>query len=63
MILDRSTLAVIPNFRSASIVFDGSPETMITSNTHKRCLGKGISPTIVFEQAMLFQRKNRCIYT
>ena len=47
---------VISNFRSASVVFDGYPKIPTTKdNTHKRRVGKEISPRIEFEPNMLFQ--------
>ena len=47
---------VISNFRSVSVVFDGHQETPTTEdNTHKRRVGKGISPRIEFESDMIFQ--------
>ena len=53
------TNCVISNIMSASVVFDGYPETptAIKDNTYTRRLGKGISPRIKFEPDMLFQGK------
>lgn len=49
---------MISGFRSASVVFHGYPEIpTIKDNTHKRRVGKGISPRLEFEPDMLFQAK------
>ena len=46
------------NFMSASVVFDGYQENLAKNeNAYKCCLGKRISPTILFDPTTIFQRK------
>ena len=49
---------VISKFTGVSVVFAGYPVTLVTTdNTHKCCLGKGISPRKMLDPGVLFQGK------